>query len=184
MSEEQPILIKIKLTSNNLNFDVKLLPSQTILDLKKACAEQAKLTEKEQNLVFKGRILQDDKLISDYQIQNDHTIILVKKMTAEKKGKLPHNKETSSSTSSTSNTTSTNNQQSSGQTGQSTSQNTNQNFNNPFGGGFGGMGNLGGMGFGQGMGGLGGFGGMDQNTMMNMMSNPQYQQMMSQVKQI
>ena len=86
MSEEQLINIKIKLTNNNTNFDVKLLPSQTVLDLKKACSEPSKLSEKEQNLVYKGRILVDDKLLSDYSIQNDHTIILVKKMSAEKKG--------------------------------------------------------------------------------------------------
>ena len=89
MSEEQQINIKIKLTNNNLNFDVKLLPSQTVLDLKKACSEQAGLTEKEQNLVYKGRILADEKLVKDYNIQNDHTIILVKKMSnSEKKCKL------------------------------------------------------------------------------------------------
>ena len=92
MSEEQQINIKIKLTNNNLNFDVKLLPSQTVLDLKKACSEQAGLTEKEQNLVYKGRILVDDKLVSDYNIQNDHTIILVKKMsTGEKKSNRLNN---------------------------------------------------------------------------------------------
>lgn len=88
MSEELPISIKIKLTNNNLNFEVKVLPSQTVLDLKKACSETSKLTEKEQNLVYKGRILVDDKMISDYNIQNDHTIILVKKMSTEKKGIL------------------------------------------------------------------------------------------------
>jgi len=37
-------------------------------------------------------------------------------------------------------------------------------------------------GFGSGLGGFGGgFGGMDQSSMMNMMSNPMYQQMMKDV---
>ena len=83
---DDTINIKIKVTNNNQNFDLKISTSQTELDLKKACSEQSKLNEKEQNLVYKGRILVDDKLISDYNIQNDHTIILVKKMSQEKKG--------------------------------------------------------------------------------------------------
>ena len=88
MSEELEINIKIKLTNNNLNFDVKLLPSQTVLDLKKACSEKSGLSEKEQNLVYKGRILSDEKLVKDYNVQNDHTVILVKKMSNnEKKSK-------------------------------------------------------------------------------------------------
>ena len=62
-------------------------------------------------------------------------------------------------------------------TGPSNQTNTNPNFNNPFAN----IGNMGG--FGSGMGGFGGgFGGMDQNSMMNMMNNPMYQQMMKDVK--
>ena len=83
MSEEA-INIKIKLTNNNINFDVKILPSQTILELKGICEKDSNLGPTEQNLVYKGRILVDDKLVKDYNIQNDHTIILVKKMSAQK----------------------------------------------------------------------------------------------------
>ena len=61
-------------------------------------------------------------------------------------------------------------------TGPTTQTSSNPNLNNPFAN----AGNMGG--FGSGLGGFGGgFGGMDQGSMMNMMSNPMYQQMMKDV---
>lgn len=80
MSEEN-INVKVKMTSNNATYDIPITKTATILDLKKALVKDSTLTEEQQNLVYKGRILADDKLISDYNIQNDHTIILVKRMT-------------------------------------------------------------------------------------------------------
>jgi len=57
----------------------------TVLELKAACVEQTKLKETEMNLVFKGRILVDTNPLAEYNIQNDHTIILVKKFSETKK---------------------------------------------------------------------------------------------------
>jgi len=75
MSEE--ITIKIKLTNNNSTFDIKIAANAPVSELKKACVEKSTLSVEEQNMVYKGRILADDKLVSDYSVQNDHTIILV-----------------------------------------------------------------------------------------------------------
>jgi uncharacterized ubiquitin-like protein YukD len=77
MSDSKEITIKIKLTNNNLTFDVVILSTAPVTDLKKACVEQSTFPIEEQNMVYKGRILGDEKLISDYGVQHDHTIILV-----------------------------------------------------------------------------------------------------------
>ena len=77
MSESTEITIKIKLTNNNTTFDVTILSNAQVTELKKACVEKSTYAIEEQNMVYKGRILADDKNISDYGVQNDHTIILV-----------------------------------------------------------------------------------------------------------
>jgi uncharacterized protein YxjI len=83
MSDEENINVKVKMTSNNATYEINISQGSTILDLKKALFKKSTLKESEQNLVYKGRILADDKLISDYNIQNDHTIILVKKFVCK-----------------------------------------------------------------------------------------------------
>ena len=85
MSEEN-ITIKIKMSMNNTTFEVTIAKSATINELKESCKTSSGINPPEQNLVYRGRILVDEKLISDYNIANEHTIILVKKHT-EPKGK-------------------------------------------------------------------------------------------------
>jgi ubiquilin len=164
MSDDQ-ISIKIKQTNNNQSFDITILKSNTVLDLKSAIKEQSGLENNQQNLVYKGRILADEKLVSDYNIQEGHTIILVKKVSQDEKDKIK--KEETTNTTTTTNTNTNNNQ---------------NNFNNMF-GNIGGMGGMGlGSGLGSGLSGMEGLGGnMDMNTAMNMLNNPQMQQMMNQV---
>ena len=41
--------------------------------------KETSIPPQSQNLVYKGRILANEKLVSDYKIENDQTIILVKK---------------------------------------------------------------------------------------------------------
>lgn len=162
------ISVKVKMTSNNQTYDVSISPESTVLDFKKAISEKSGLGEKEQNLVYKGRILADDKLVKDYNIQNDHTIILVKKFV-EKEGEK---KEEAKPTTTTSNTT-----------GSTTT--TNQNTQDPFSmfGGMGGMPGMGGLGGMPGMGGMGGIGGIDPSQLSGMMNNPMYMQMMNEMLQ-
>ncbi len=84
---EDTITLKIKMSTNNTQFEVSISKSSTVKELKNACsdADKSNITPLEQNLVYKGRILADEKLLSDYNIGNDHTIILVKKYTTEAK---------------------------------------------------------------------------------------------------
>jgi hypothetical protein len=76
MSDDN-ITIKIKLSNNNVTFNVTISSSSKVSELKKACVEQSTFQVDEQNMVYRGKILADDKLISDYGVANDHTIILV-----------------------------------------------------------------------------------------------------------
>ena len=152
----EDITIKVKMTSNNATYDIPINTGLTVLDLKKALVKDSGLQETEQNLVYKGRILADDKPINDYKIANEHTVILVKKFSQTK---TDTNTSTNTSNTNTSNTTGTNSNP----------------FGNLGGSGLGGLGNLGG--------GLGaGLGGMDQSQLLGMMNNPQYMSMMSEVK--
>jgi hypothetical protein len=86
MSDDN-ITIKIKMSSNNSTFEITISKSSTINELKESCKTSSGINPPEQNLVYRGRILVDDKLISDYNIANDHTIILVKKHV-EAKGEI------------------------------------------------------------------------------------------------
>jgi ubiquilin len=153
MSEN--INVKIKMSSNNQTYEVSVAPENTILEFKQLISEKSGLKENEQNLVYKGKILADDKILKDYNIQNDHTIILVKKFvdTEKKEEKKP-----------TTTTTTT----------------VNQNTQNvdPF--SMGGLGGMSGMG---GLGGLSGMGGMDPSQLGSMLNNPMYMQMMNEMLQ-
>jgi uncharacterized ubiquitin-like protein YukD len=83
MSEEI-IGIKIKLSSNSETFELSISKSATIKDLKEICKSSCEINPEEQTLVYRGKILMDGKLIRDYNIENEHTLILVKKYTAPK----------------------------------------------------------------------------------------------------
>lgn len=170
MSDDQ-INLKVKQTSNNTTFDVAISKNASVLELKKACSELTKLTEKEQNLVYKGRILADDKNLNDYNVQNDHTIILVKKFVEKEEKAEP---KTTTGTTTTTQTT--------GPSTTQTTSTTNQNLD-PF-SMFGNMGSMGGgLGgnLGGGLGGMGGMGGVDPSQLSGMLNNPQYMQMMNEM---
>ena len=190
----EEIQIKIKMTSNAQVYTVKIAKNETILKLKEACEKETKIPPLSQNLVYKGRILANEKLISDYNIENDHTIILVKKHTAP----APAPTETKPPTTTTNNTTSTN----ANNTTNTNNINNNTNNNaNPFMGMGGQMPDLSQLGsllgnidpnqinsMMQSMGGLGGLGGlggmgMNQQAIGQILSNPMYMQMMQSMLQ-
>ena len=172
---EDEIQVKIKMTSNAQVYTVKVLKSDTVQTLKEKCQKESSIPPESQNLVYKGRILSNEKLISDYKIENDHTIILVKRHAPSTT--TTENKTTTSSTTSNTNTSNTNN---------NTSNNNNTNnkpdlsslmgnidpneLNNMMQslGGMGGLGNLGNL----------GMGGMNPQMMSQMLNNPMMMQMM------
>jgi hypothetical protein len=79
MSEE--VSIKIKRPSSTTTIDLTVLKSLTVLELKAILKEKTGLEESRQNIVYKGKILADEKLLSDYGVSDDHTMILVEKVT-------------------------------------------------------------------------------------------------------
>ena len=181
MSDEE-ITIKVKKTNTANIYTVKIKKSDKVIDLKKEIAKQSDLPAEGQNLVYKGKILNDDKTIQDYELQTDHTVILVRKAN--------YKPETTSSSSSTEQQQQ---QQPQSQSSQSQPQDntSSQHSANPFGAfGMGGMPNLSGFdmsGFDMGgMGGMGmpGMGGMNPMMAMQILqSNPQLLQQFSAMMQ-
>lgn len=176
MSEE--ITVKIKQTTANKTDEIKIYKDAGVLDLKKKVEEATGMKPESQNLVYRGKILDNAKTVADYGLQNDHVIILVKKYVEEKKE--TQNTTTTTTTNNSNNTTNPLTGNSTGNTG-----NTVPNNQDPF-SMFGGQNNMG-MGLGGGLGGLGGMGGgglggnMDMNQLNGIMSNPMYQQAMDQM---
>ena len=73
------IEVNIKLASNNLIYNIPIRKADTILKLKEYCHKISNIPQDQQNLIYKGKILSNEKVISDYEIENNHNIILVKK---------------------------------------------------------------------------------------------------------
>ena len=75
----EQIEVNIKLQSNNKIYNIPIRKLDTVLKLKEYCQILSKISPDQQNLLYKGKILSDDKSINDYNIENNHNIILVKK---------------------------------------------------------------------------------------------------------
>ena len=175
--------MKVKMTSNATVYTVTVNKICTVEELKKACEKETSIPPESQNLVFKGRILDNTKKIDEYGLQNDNTIILVKKVNPQEKKNEPPKQESQSSnnqnTSNTNTNTNTNsNTNPNANPNTNTNTNTNSNNGNPFGMDLNsllqGMGGMGGM---SGMDNLG-MGGMNPQMMGQMLNNPMYMQMM------
>ncbi|KAJ1415735.1 ubiquitin-related domain-containing protein, partial [Ochromonadaceae sp. CCMP2298] len=52
--------------------------SATVLELKEKIAESLTVAAAQQRLIYKGRVLKDDLTLEHYQIQNEHTVHMVK----------------------------------------------------------------------------------------------------------
>ena len=75
----EQIEVNIKLASNNQIYNIPIRKLDTILKLKEYCQIISNIPPDKQNLIYEGKILSDDKLINDYNINNNHNIILIKK---------------------------------------------------------------------------------------------------------
>lgn len=149
------INIKIKQTASNSTYEIKIDKDAYVSELKDKIQQLTEITPELQNLVYKGRILNNTQKLSEYKLDNDHVIILVKKHVEEKKEEKKEDKT----------------QESSGNTNSSVPVNNPDPFSM-----------YGNLGFGAGAGMPGGLGGnMDMNQINQLMSNPMYQQAMDQV---
>jgi len=75
----EEIEVNIKIKENNRIYNIPIRKSDTILKLKEYCKIISNIPQDQQNLIFKGKILSDEKLINDYNIDNNNDIFLVKK---------------------------------------------------------------------------------------------------------
>jgi hypothetical protein len=75
----EEIEVNIKLEENNQIYNIPIRKSDTILKLKEYCKIISNIPQDQQNLLYKGKKLLDEKIINDYNIENNHDIILAKK---------------------------------------------------------------------------------------------------------
>ena len=73
------IEVYIKLKPNDKIYSLPIRKSETILKLKEYCKIISKIPQDQQDLLYKGQILLNEKFINDYNIENNDNILLVKK---------------------------------------------------------------------------------------------------------
>lgn len=73
----QEIQINVKGPSE-LKLQITISTDKTVLDLKRAIAEKSDVEADRQRLIYSGRVLKDDDVLSTYKIQTSHTIHMVK----------------------------------------------------------------------------------------------------------
>jgi uncharacterized ubiquitin-like protein YukD len=71
------ITIHIK-CSNSDKAEIHIDNSNTILNLKEQISDSLKVPATQQRLIYKGRVLKDDLTIASYDIQDGHTVHMVK----------------------------------------------------------------------------------------------------------
>ncbi|GJJ13578.1 hypothetical protein Clacol_007834 [Clathrus columnatus] len=71
------ILINIK-GPNELKIQVNITTDKTVMDLKRAIAEKSDVEADRQRLIYSGKVLKDEDVLSQYKIQASHTIHMVK----------------------------------------------------------------------------------------------------------
>ena len=75
----EEIEVNIKLAENNKIYNILIRKVDTILKLKEYCKILSNIPQDQQNLLYNGKLLSNEKLIKDYNIENNHYIILAKK---------------------------------------------------------------------------------------------------------
>ncbi|TFK22921.1 hypothetical protein FA15DRAFT_621728 [Coprinopsis marcescibilis] len=76
-SSASEIQVNVKGPSE-LKLQITISTDKTVLELKQAIAEKSEVPADRQRLIFSGRVLKDDDLLSVYKIQSSHTVHMVK----------------------------------------------------------------------------------------------------------
>ncbi|KAJ6531745.1 hypothetical protein B0H19DRAFT_1188355 [Mycena capillaripes] len=63
---------------SELKLQITITTDKTVLELKQAIAEKSDVEAERQRLIYSGRVLKDEDLLSVYKIQSTHTIHMVK----------------------------------------------------------------------------------------------------------
>lgn len=77
VQEMSELTLTIK-CSNADKATVVIESTATVLDLKGKIAEQLSVPAAQQRLIYKGRVLKDESTLENYDIQNEHTVHMVK----------------------------------------------------------------------------------------------------------
>ena len=67
-------------TLNGKTLTIDVAPSDSVESLKKVLSSQIGVHRDEQRLVFAGKQLEDQRTLSDYNIQKDSTVYLILRM--------------------------------------------------------------------------------------------------------
>ncbi|KAF5315313.1 hypothetical protein D9619_007541 [Psilocybe cf. subviscida] len=79
MADEQAPEIQINVKGpSELKLSITITTDKTVRELKQAIAEKSDVEADRQRLIYSGRVLKDDDLLSVYKIQSAHTIHMVK----------------------------------------------------------------------------------------------------------
>ncbi|PPQ73424.1 hypothetical protein CVT26_015775 [Gymnopilus dilepis] len=79
MSEEQVPEIQINVKGpSELKLQISITTDKSVLELKQAIAAKSDVEAERQRLIYSGRVLKDEDLLSVYKIQSGHTIHMVK----------------------------------------------------------------------------------------------------------
>ena len=76
----EEIEVNIKLQENNKIYNIPIRKSDKISQLKEYCKIISNIPPAEQYLVYKEKILSDEKFVNDYNIENNQNILLAKKV--------------------------------------------------------------------------------------------------------
>ncbi|KAG0216556.1 hypothetical protein BGX28_000070 [Mortierella sp. GBA30] len=75
-SSDSPITLNVK-TLESQTYAVSVAASETVLQLKERLATMLEVPSPRQRLIFRGRVLVDEKPLTEYSLQDGHTIHLV-----------------------------------------------------------------------------------------------------------
>lgn len=75
MSDSINVTIK---SSGDTKYEVSILPSNTVLELKKEIETKSEIPAERQRLIYSGKVLKDGETVASYKVQSGHTIHLVK----------------------------------------------------------------------------------------------------------
>ncbi|KAG8988232.1 hypothetical protein FRB90_002883, partial [Tulasnella sp. 427] len=76
-SSDSEVTISIKGPSE-LKLTITITLDKTVKDLKDAVASQSDVPADRQRLIYSGRVLKDEEVLSTYKIQSGHTVHMVK----------------------------------------------------------------------------------------------------------
>jgi ubiquitin len=81
-SESTSIEINIKTLESQVH-KLRVQKSETVLNLKEKIVDVAGIPVDQQRLIFRGRVLKDDHLLSEYHLEDGYTLHLVARRAAE-----------------------------------------------------------------------------------------------------